>query len=154
MFLSKRSGVYHLFYEDETGKRRSCSTHSRTKPEAMKFFREFDAERARQSALLKPISIEEFTKEFIRFSAGIHTPKTVDANRTALNEFGRIVGADLATHTISQPDIERFLATKITEASAWTARKYHLALGAAYERALTWGHVTENLWRKVKKKGP
>ena len=151
MFLSKRIGIYHLFYEDATGKRCSCSTKSRTKPEAMKFFREFDAEQQRLASALKPITIEAFTTEFLRFSAGIHTPKTVDANRTALKEFGRIVGADRAMHTIILPDIERFLATKVSEASAWTARKYHLALGAAFERALTWGHITENLWRKVKK---
>jgi hypothetical protein len=44
MFLSKRNGVYHLFYDDATGKRHSRSTGARTKPEVVEFLRSFDAE--------------------------------------------------------------------------------------------------------------
>jgi integrase len=52
---------------------------------------------------------------------------------------------------ITPADCERFLAKKTADASAWTARKYYLALAAAFERAKTWGHILENPWRKAKK---
>jgi len=53
--------------------------------------------------------------------------------------------------SISIVDCERFLAKKTVEASAITARKYYLALSAAFDRARTWGMVKKNVWRDVKK---
>jgi hypothetical protein len=61
----------------------------------------------------------------------------VRSNRTAMRELTEFLGSDTAMHTIKTADCERFLAKKISAASAWTARKYRLALGAIFERART-----------------
>jgi site-specific recombinase XerD len=76
--------------------------------------------------------------------------KTVDSNKTALDEFLRIVG-DLPLHKVGIREIEAFLARKKDEASVWTARKYYLALAATFETARRWGHISTNPWRLVQK---
>ena len=81
-------------------------------------------------------------------------PKTVEANKTALRMLTRILGANVAMHTITVADCERFLAKMTSDASAWTARKYRLALAAMFERAKTWGHVLENPWRVTTRPKP
>lgn len=64
------------------------------------------------------------------------------------------MGASCVISSVNYADCERFLATKTSDASLWTTRKYYLALAAVCERARTWGHIMENPWRKVKKPKP
>jgi site-specific recombinase XerD len=151
MFLAKRNGVYHLFFTDESGKRHTRSTGVRTKPEAVAFLRAFNAAEDAKRRAVQHITLEEFTKTFLVHSHSVNTAKTASANRTALNELLRFTGPGCMLSKIAPADCERFLAKKTAEASAWTARKYYLALGAAFERAKTWGHISENPWRQVKK---
>jgi hypothetical protein len=40
--LSKRNGVYYLWWKDNSGKRRNVSTHTKTNTEALQFLREFN----------------------------------------------------------------------------------------------------------------
>jgi site-specific recombinase XerD len=151
MFLSKRGGVYQLFFLDESGKRRTRSTGTRKKPEAVKFLRAFNAEEDARRRAVQHITLKDFSALLLTYSRNINTPKTVEANRTALNELSRFIGAGCILSNLTPADCERFLAKKTADASAWTARKYFLALGAAFERARTWGHITDNPWRKMKK---
>lgn len=123
MFLSKRKGVYYLFFEDACGKRRSRSTGARTKSEAVEFLRTFNAEEDARARAVESITLENFSAALLAFSASIHTRKTVAANRTALNELSRFLGARKIVQMITPADCERFLAAKTAEASAWTARK-------------------------------
>jgi hypothetical protein len=151
MFLSKRDGVYHLFFVDETGKRRKRSTGARSKPEAMQFLRAFNEQEDARRRAMRCITLADFSAALLTYSRSVNTPNTVESNRTALDELARFVGSGCALHSVTPAECERFLAKKTVDASAWTARKYYLALGAAFERAKTWGHVLENPWRKVKK---
>jgi site-specific recombinase XerD len=151
MFLAKRNGVYHLFFTDESGRRHTRSTGAKTKPEAMQFLRNFNAEEDARRRAVQHISLEDFTREFLVHSLRVNTPKTAGSNRTALNELAKFIGGSSILSKITPADCERFLAKKTADASEWTARKYYLALGAAFERAKTWGHISENPWRRVKK---
>jgi len=151
MFLAKRGGVYYLFFRDESGKRRTRSTGTRIKPEAVQFLRTFNAEDDARPRAAKRITLEDFSAALLTYSRSVNTLKTVESNRTALNELSRFLGTGRAMHSITPAECERFLATKTSEASAWTAQKYYLALGAAFERAKTLGHITANPWRTVRK---
>jgi site-specific recombinase XerD len=151
MFLSKRNGVYHLFYEDATGKRFSRSTGTRTKGEALVFLRSFNAEQDAKERSIRDVTLEAFETAFLPYSKSVHTPKTVAANKTALNEFKKHLGSRRILRTINAADCERFVALKTAEASPWTARKYHLALGSMFERARSWGHIIDNPWRTIRK---
>ena len=154
MFLSKRGSIWYLWWDDETGKRHAVSTRATTKADATKFLRGFNAEQAERLRSLKPVTLTAFHNTYIKFSENIHTAKTVKSNRTALREFERFLVADPAIHTITPADCERFLAEKTAAASAWSARKYHIALRAMFERAKVWGNVLENPWTRVKRPKP
>ena len=53
MFLSKRGGIYYLWYTDpDTGKRNKISTKSTNKPGAYQFIREFNALPKKRGALV------------------------------------------------------------------------------------------------------
>lgn len=151
MFLTKRYGKYYLAFIDDSGKRRFRSTGTSRKREAMQFLRAFDAETDAKLRALKQITLEQFTPVLISFTQRIHTPHTVRAHQTALNELKLFIGSSCVLNSITPADCERFLATKTSEASAWTARKYYLALAAVFERAKRWGHIVDNPWRSVKK---
>lgn len=151
MFLGKRHGVYHLFYLDESGKRHTRTTGARTKPDAVTFLRAFNAAEDAKRRAVQHVSLEDFTRAFLSHSMSVNTLKTVRANRTALNELARFIGAGCILSRIAPADCERFLAAKTAAASTWTARKYYLALAAAFERAKTWGHIEANPWRTVRK---
>jgi site-specific recombinase XerD len=151
MFLSKRRGVYYLFFTDSNGKRHKRSTKATTKAGAVCYLRTFNQEVDARRKAIRRISLEDFSLSYLSHSERINTPKTVAANKTALNEFKKFLGSGRLLQDVSIADCERFCATKTADASVWTARKYYLALAAAFERAKSWGHITDNPWRKVKK---
>jgi integrase len=115
--------------------------------------REFKQQEHERKTSLQRVSLSGFTATFLEHSRSIHTRKTAESNATALAEFQRIVG-DIPLHKIVARDIELFLARKREEASVWKARKYYLALAAAFETAKRWGHVSMNPFRDVPKPKP
>lgn len=121
----------------------ACLSHTRSCPHRAK--NQYAASRS------DSITLIAFADEYLAYSTSIHTGKTTAAHKTALREFMRIVGADMTLEQIAVMDCERFLAKKISEASPWTARKYQLALGAAFDRARVWRYISVNVWRDVKK---
>jgi site-specific recombinase XerD len=152
MFLSKKptNKIYYLFFTDELGKRRSVSTRSRLKSDAVKFLLAFKREEHERKQNLSRVPLSEFKEAYRKHSLGIHTKKTTESNQTALDQFMKSVG-DLPLHKIGIREIEKFLAAKRGDASAWTARKYYIALASAFETARRWGHIIDNPFRAVAK---
>ncbi len=103
--------------------------------------------------LPQKIMMEQFVKEFLEYSSGVHTKKTTKTYKTAFREFIRVEGNG-CLDTIGIREIDHFLSVKKLEASEWTARKYYIALRSAFEKAVQWELIKENLFRKVKKPRP
>lgn len=107
MFLSKKHGVYHLFFPDESGKRRSRSTGATTKAQAVQFLRAFNAESDAKARAIKQITLQDFTELYLSYSRSVNTPKTAESNQSALNELSRVLGptcvAGVGWRTISGP---------------------------------------------------
>ena len=99
------------------------------------------------------ITLEQFKKEFLEYSSGVHSSKTLRTHRTAFKEFLRVEG-NIPLHSIGIREIEHFLSVKKKEASEWTARKYYGSLAAAFERAVQWELIKVNPFRKIKKPKP
>ena len=62
MFLSKRCGVYYLFFTDFQGKRCKCSTGAHTKSDAVEFLRKFNVEDDAKRRALKPMTLRDFSQ--------------------------------------------------------------------------------------------
>ena len=99
------------------------------------------------------VTLEDFKKEFLEYSSGVHSKKTIRTHRTAFREFIRIEG-NRPLSTIGIREIEHFLSKKKQEASEWSARKYYGSLASAFEKAVHWELLKENPFRKVKKPKP
>lgn len=153
MFLSKVRGTYYIFFRDENGIRHKASTHSRNKADAIRFVQEFKWKRIEPSApkdKLKQIQISIFINEYFEYAKSVLTAKTISTYELAFKEFIRVEG-DLFLDDVGVKHIEHFLSVKITEASEWTARKYYIALAAAFQKAVHWEYLTANPFRKVAK---
>jgi integrase len=96
------------------------------------------------------VTLSALGKRFWEYGSVFHTTRTLETYMTALQEFIRIVG-DLPIRSVGVFEIERFLGTKTVEASAWTARKYYIALRAIFRKAVEWNYLIENPFCRVSK---
>ena len=65
MFLSKRNGIYYVFYNNSRGKRTCISTKSKFKSDAIKFLVRFKDElKKRELNNVIPISLQYFINNF------------------------------------------------------------------------------------------
>jgi integrase/recombinase XerD len=99
------------------------------------------------------VNLEEYKKEYLEYSKGVHSWKTYRTHRTAFREFIRVEG-NKQLLSIGIREIEHFLSVKKREASEWTARKYYGSLAASFEKAVQWEYLKINPFRKVKKPKP
>ena len=150
MFLSKIGEIYYVFIRDENGIRHKYSTRCRKKADALRFLHKFDAENALGWQQRKRIFGSAFFNEYGEASGPNLTQKTLRTYQTAFREFLRVEG-DHPLTSYGIREIERFLARKKLEASEWTARKYYISLRSAFEKAVQWGYLAENPFRKVRK---
>ena len=152
MFLSKRpsNGIYYLFFFDELGKRQCVSTRCKLKTDALKFLQDFKRTEQERKVKVLRVSLSQFKEDYLRYSAGVHTPKTQESNKTALEQLVKVVG-DIPLHRMGVREIENFLAVKKRDASGWTARKYYIALASAFEKAKQWNLLVSNPFRQVEK---
>ena len=75
MFLSKRNGIYYLWYTNDSGRTQKVSTHTSNKPAAIQFLRDFhpkgNSSRTTLSALLNEL-IKARSGDFAKGTLGIY----------------------------------------------------------------------------------
>jgi site-specific recombinase XerD len=150
MFLSKIGEVYYIFFSDVNGSRHKVTTKCTKKSEALNFLYRFKQDDFESRQKIKAIFFDDFMKQYVEYSTGVHTQKTQRTHFTAFKEFLRVEG-NKPLRSIGIREIEHFLSVKKMEASEWTARKYYGSLAAAFQKAVQWGFLTENPFRKVQK---
>lgn len=151
MFLSKRGAVYYLWYEDpESGKRCKVTTGTKSKTEAYKFLREFDSARKEKKNKSRRYMLSEFQTEYLAYAQSIHTANTYQSDKTAFEQFLRVTG-EVLLYEVGVREIERFVAFKQKETSAWSARKHFAHLASAFQRAVVWKKIEKNPFRDVPK---
>lgn len=151
VFLSKRSnGIYYLWFDADGGRRQRLSTGCKLKSDALEFLRDFKANEARKRVEIHRETLTAFFSEYLSHSRGIHTPKTQQSISTAFREFIRVIW-DVRLDTVDVRQIETFLATKKSEASELTARKYYIHLASAWETTKRWNYAVDNPFRNIQK---
>lgn len=151
MFLSKRGGVYYLFFQDEGGKRRKVSTKCSYKSDALKYLQNFKAQEHQRQVRLQRTSLSEFTADFLTNAKTNRTPSTLTALEIALRVFQRHVG-DVPMQKIGVREVEGFLTKRKADGvSAYTLRFYYIALASALETARRWNLISTNPFRSVEK---
>jgi site-specific recombinase XerD len=149
VFLNKRNGIYYLwFINPHTGKKSKISTGSTTKVDAYKFMRDFHPGSVCKKMPDETYLLAQFQHEFLEYSQSVHTPKTCACVKTAFEQLIRVSG-NIALRDVTIRHIEKFVAFKLQETSAWTARKHFAHLASAFERALVWRKIEANPFRSV-----
>jgi len=88
MFLSKStSGVYHLFCNDESGKRRKITSHCRLKADAIEFLKSFKAESKTKFLLLS-----DFIFQFLAYAEGNFSKGIIAIYKSKLDSFLTLIG--------------------------------------------------------------
>lgn len=152
MYLYKfgRTGYYYIQYY-VNGLKRQKSTKCKRKGDALIYYRQFKVESLKQRT--ECISLKQFKEEYKKFSAGYHTPHTQSAVTDAFRWF-EILISNRALNSISVRDIDQFITHLRVHTSLHTARKHYITLAAAFQKAVEWGYLETNPWRKVKRPKP
>ena len=117
----------------------------------MQFLRSFNEEVDRRRLALRNTTLGDFKTAFLTYSRSVHTPSTVESNEMAFRVFVRHFAESRMVQQVSAADCERFIAGRVAATSAHSGLRLHRTLGAAFERAKSWGLIEENPRQKVKK---
>ncbi len=151
MFLSKRNGIYYLWYINPTTQKKSkVSTGSSSKSDAYQFLRQFNLQQRLIESKSLQYTLAIFKEEYLNYSISVHTHKTYLNNKISLEQMFKFMG-DVLLKDIGVQDIEKFLAYKIKNTSRWTGKKLYAHLASAFQRAVVWEKIVSNPFRKVPK---
>lgn len=146
MFLSKhKNGYYYIYYFDKfSNTRRSISTKTKLKSEALEFLTNFKNEvTLRQKSKVIPITLKEFTFNFLIYSSSIHTEKTLKGYRNTFNQLNKYFGITILS-SLSPILIEKYIQFRITSSSIYAARKDLIHLSSAFNKAVKENYLLEN----------
>jgi integrase len=138
MYLSKhKNGYYYVYFNDiYTKRRRSITTKSKLKTDAIKFLSRFETDvRQRIESRVEIIQLREFVNKYLLFSASRHTYKTSKSYKTTFNmleeHFGNVQLTDL-----SPIKMKNFIQYRIKSGSLYAARKDLINLSSAFKKAV------------------
>lgn len=159
----KRNGVWYLEYANELGgRKRSLKTGDERLAEAIRAKEENDVILSQYGVKYRPLQrlrYREFLELFIahKESQG-RSPATIEAYRSALDNFGIFLGIDEWLYKIPHAKIEQFAGSRrMNGKSGKTIRNELTILGLAFRWAKQCGYVQQNpydgieLPRKVKR---
>lgn len=142
-----KKGNWILVYFDADGIRKEKTSRTKNRTEAEKFKIKF-LETIHSN--FKGIKLTDFAEEYLEHIKPTHTLKTYKAFKSSFREFLRIAG-NKNLNLYSVKDIDKFLLTKINEASKYTARKYKSHLRTAFTKALIWKYINYNVFQDCMK---
>lgn len=127
----------------------SISTKTKLKSEANKFLIKFASMSSSGNEVkISPISIENFSKEFLKHSEAVHTYWTNYTYKQTFGFFNSYFTGKLITE-IGASDIYRYFEYRINKASIYQADLINIA--AAFNMAIVQGYLTENPCKDVKR---
>ncbi len=154
MYLVKRNKVYHLFYRDRQNKLKSISTKCNIKVEANRFALQYlnDLQEKKNEIIL--ITYTEFKIFYKEYALNRFAKSYQEFVHYAFKQFERAVSGEILLKDIQLYHIEKFIQLKLTEAKERIVNGYLRTLQGAFQRAIEFGYLNENVFKKVKKLKP
>ena len=152
MFLSKRpNGIYYIYYNDNSGKRKSVSTKATHKKDAYHYLSGFsEVIKEEQNKKYTPIELKAFAFQFLKHSEAVHTPKTSKTYVTTFRYLQAFVGNVQLTE-ITDRSIRAYVEYRIKHPSIYQARKDLINICASFNWAVEEGYLLTNPCCKIKK---
>jgi site-specific recombinase XerD len=150
MYLTKnqRSPFWQLIYKDAIGNLTSISTKEKTKAAALNFLTNFSENKIKKLEAVN-ISIKDFKKEYLDL---LYSTRSKSYHRSIKYVFDVLInftGNDIEILKLDHKIMEKFISSTF-EKSESTAALYYRSLKAAFEKALDWGYIKENPFKKFK----
>ncbi len=149
MFLSKRNGIYYIFYNNERNKRTCISTKAKFKSDANKFLTRFKDElEKRQSQKTIPINLKEFANQFRLHSALIHSYHTGKDYQSVFNKMIKSLG-NIPLTNLTENVISDYLKDR-SKKSLYTSSKDLRYLKSALGWAVKQKYLVSNPCAQIK----
>lgn len=144
---TKNSPYWQIIYY-KNGKRTLKSTGTKIKSEALTFLTNFKKIISEKKLTQK--TLLDFESEYINHISITHSKSYVEKSvRLAFKIFKNFLNDNITLFDISIKLVEKFLFT-IFSTSPQAARLYHRTLKSAFNKALLWGYVNDNVFKKIK----
>lgn len=148
MYLSKRKGIYYVFYKQPSGKKTCKSTGASKKSEAHKYLMTFEKVLKEKQQNPAP-TLKEFYKFYLDRMEISLMPNSWRSAKDSLTYLMNDVGETIKINEISVSMLEIFLLNKFKE-SKYSAHKLYRNLKAAFNKAVHWELIEKNPLQKIK----
>ncbi|MCH7722805.1 MAG: tyrosine-type recombinase/integrase [Bacteroidetes bacterium] len=147
MFLAKRkNGYFFIQYLDPSKNQlRRQSTKTKSKNEALKFFRNFDPGLTIKKDGLK---ISRFRDEYMEYVTNDKSKKYIKSIGLSFRQLLRY-SKDIPLEDLDARLLDQFVSKKFSTSPA-AALLYFRTLKAALSKAVVWGYIDENPLKKIK----
>lgn len=149
MNLAKRkNGIYYIQYFDSVeNKIRRVSTSKRNKKEALLFLSEFNGHLSLKTQL-NYYSLSDFKDEYIRYIGRTYSTKYLSSIELSFRQLSKKINNVLLLD-IKVNQVQEFLSETFQRTEKG-AELYLRTLKASFNRAVDWGYINENPFKKVK----
>lgn len=149
MYLSKRKGIYYVFYKQSHNGLKTCkSTGSSKKSEANKYLMNFEKVLKEKEKNPSP-TLKEFYKFYLDRMEVSLMPNSWRFSRNALTYLMNEFGETIRINDLSPIMLETFLMNKFKE-SKHSAHSTYRNLKAAFNKAIHWELLEKNPFQKIK----
>lgn len=147
MFLAKRkNGYFFIEYKDpSTNQPKRISTKTKYKSEALNFLRNFDLSLSNEKVHLK---ISRFRDEYPQYVSNSRSPKYIKSIKLSFRQLLRYSG-NISLQDLDARLLDQFVSQKFSSSPA-AALLYFRTLKAALSKAVAWGYINENPFKKIK----
>ena len=143
MFLSKRNGIYYLWYTDEAGRKQKVSTRASSKSEAFKFLHDF-----RPKSNKTDLTISELFCELVHTRRGDYSIGTIGIYRKSFRHLQSLLG-DIKIRSLSPYHFDRYKSARLLAVTATTVNIELRALKAALGSAVRWKMLDVNPFSRL-----
>jgi integrase len=140
MFFSKRNGIYYIWYRDENGKKQKVSTHSRTKSQALDFYRTFNPSK---SDIPEKVPLSRLTREVLTYVQANHSPSTFLLYQRATTLFMALVG-DMPLTSLTARHYDLFKSNRMVGLSPHTANMDLRHIKSCLNFAVRWKYLSSS----------
>ena len=150
MYLGKRSnGNYFVeYFDEEQNCKRRISTGCTKKNDSIKFLSKFKKNKfMKPSAIHKKLS--EFEEEYKKYVGATHSKKYLSSINISFKKFKEFLGKDVNLSQLSLRNTQQFIIETYNR-TKYSAYLYNRTLKAAFNRAIEWGYIETNPFKKVK----
>jgi integrase len=152
MFLSKRKGIYYIFFDQASGKRSCISTKCKHKKDALtflsKFERNFSEKKQTQQSPTAAISLQTFSKEYLKYSKTRHSPKTTFDYKNFFRRLIAFIG-DIPIDQVEQRKIEEYVQLRF-QVSVYSSSKDLRYMRSSFNWAVSQDFIQDSPCRKIK----